>query len=154
MSDLPVPREEGVSVEPEAPQSPDPRLMERFLQVQAQELEFRKQELETRREELELRKQESGQAYEFAKDSLKVQEGDLKEYRQQEKRESWQVVIIVISVLLVVAAVLVYALHRDKDQFVLELFRLVLSALGGGGLGYGLGRRKGSKTEPTATETE
>ncbi|HEY4424198.1 MAG TPA: hypothetical protein VGN10_08325 [Pyrinomonadaceae bacterium] len=110
--------------------------------------------METRREELELRKQESEQAYLFAKDSLKVQAEDLKEYRHQERRESWQVVLVVISVLLVVAAVLVYALRHDKDQFVLDLARMVLSAAGGGGVGYALGHRRGSKTEPTATDTE
>lgn len=63
MSDLPILHEEEVPVEQEGPpQSPDPRLIERFLQVQSQELELRKQEMETRREELELRKQESEQA--------------------------------------------------------------------------------------------
>lgn len=155
MSDLPARREDGIPVEQEeTPQSPDPRLIDRFLQVQSQELEVRKQELETRREELELRKQESEQAFVFAKDSLKVQSEDLKDYRRQERRESWQVVLVVISVLLVVAAVLIYALSQDKDQFVLELTRVVLSALGGGGVGYALGHRRGSKTEPTATDAE
>lgn len=56
--------------------------------------------------------------------------------------------------LLVVAAVLVYALSQDKDQFVLDLARMVLSAAGGGGLGYAIGHRRGSKTEPAVTDTE
>jgi len=122
------------------------KIFERFMAVQAQDLEVRQQEIEVRREELELRKQESAQGFEFAQESLKVQASDLKEVRAQERRESWQVVAILISILFVVAGVIIYALNLNKDQFVLELARVILTALGGGGVGYVIGHRKATKT--------
>ena len=147
-SELPARREPDAPTEQEAaPKTPDPRLFERLLQVQSQDLEVRKQELEIRRDELELRKQESTQGFEFAQQSLTVQAEDLKEYRKQEKRESWQLVVIILSVLLIVGGILVYALGLNKDQFVLELTRIVLTALGGGGVGYVVGHKRGAKTE-------
>lgn len=120
-------------------------MFERFIAVQAQDLEVRKQEIELRREELELRKQESAQGFEFSKEALKIQATDLKEARAQEKIESWQVVFIVISTLLVVGGVITYAINLNKDQFVLELARVIVTALGGGGIGYVAGHRRATK---------
>jgi preprotein translocase subunit SecY len=76
---------------------------------------------------------------------LDVQSSDLKEVRAQEKRESWQVSIIILAVFLIVAAVLTYAIRSDKDQFVLELTRIILTAFGGGGVGYVAGNRSRKK---------
>jgi hypothetical protein len=147
-SELPARRESENPAEQRAAATvPDPRLIESFLQVQAQDLEVRKQEIEIRREELDLRRQESTQGFTFAQESLKVQAEDLKEIRKQQKRESWQGLVIVLSILLVVAGVLVYAINLNKDQFVLELARVILTALGGGGVGYVIGHRKASKSE-------
>lgn len=147
MADLAVPQQPDVPQKDEAGKPVErQKMFERFMAVQSQDLEVRKQEIEVRRDELELRKQESAQGFEFAQESLKIQAADLKEVRSQEKRESWQVLVILISVLLVVAGVIVYAINLNKDQFVLELARVILTALGGGGVGYVIGHKRASKS--------
>jgi hypothetical protein len=143
-SDLPA-RQQAAS-DPSEQETPSKRqLFERFLESQEQEFEIKKQEIAIRREELELRKQESVQGYEFAQKSLGIQAADLKEVRAQEKRESWQFLTLALALILIVAAVLTYAIGSNKDQFVLELTRIILTALGGGGVGYVAGHRNRKK---------
>jgi hypothetical protein len=124
---------------------PDQESLDRFLEVQTRELELRKSELDIRREELNVRREESRQGYEFAQQSLRAQAEDLKEVRKGERRDSSYLLITILAALITLAVVLLVSLYWNKEQFVLELVRVILAALGGGGVGYAAGRKKKDK---------
>jgi len=126
---------------------PTREIIERLIHVQSQDIDVRRQELELKREEIDLRKQESAQGYDFAKKSLEVQAEDLKTVRVQESKDSRYILIIILSTLVIITAFLCYALYYDKEQFVLELAKLVIAAVGGGGVGYAVGNRKAKKEQ-------
>lgn len=156
-NDLPAkrePPEEGGS----PAKLPTRELIERFIQAQSRDFEIRRQELDQnleirreelalKRQELDLRQQESTQGYDFARKSLEVQSQDLKTVRVQESKDSRYIVVIILSALVIITAFLCYALYYDKEQFVLELAKLVIAAVGGGGVGYAVGNRKAKKEQ-------
>lgn len=135
MSDLPEkppPEENGT------PRVTNPELLERFLEVQSRELDIRAQELE-------LRKQESTQAHEFATGSLQAQIGDVKEVRQQQRRDSRYTFILVLVIVIVAGLFTMYSLYLNKEQLVLDILKVLAGAGGGGGIGYAYGFRKAKK---------
>jgi hypothetical protein len=129
-------------------------VLEKFFQLQSQELDyrsqeldFRKEELSVRREEIDLTKQESERAHEYAKLALAGQQTDWKTYREQQKVSTRYSFISVTLILLCLTGFIVYAMYLNKEQFVLDIIKVLAGALGGGGIGYAIGHKKAKKDQ-------
>jgi hypothetical protein len=123
------------------------RMIDQFLQNQSRELDLRTQELDMQR-------QSGDQAHHYAIESLAVQErvlqAELSSNRQQ--RRDW--FILIGACVLVVAGFLAFAVWKDKDQVVMEIFKALMYVVVGGG-GYAIGhRRQAPRSPPTQDDPE
>jgi len=149
MSDLPAKKKPD---ENNPPSGPSPAILERFLENQTRELDLRVRDQDLRREELELRRQESKQAHDYANRTLDAQVEFLKGSGQQEKRDSRYMFIILFMLVITIGGFTAYALYLNKEQFVLDVIKVLAGVAGGGGVGYAIGRSRQAKQEKLKPE--
>ncbi len=123
-----------------------PTQIDRFLDLQAQELALRAQEMT-------LRKQEIANTHEYTQAALQAQLQDReaeRTYRRRTRREWYIFMWLLLAALL--GAVL-YMLYIDKDQFAGELLKAVLYVVPAAAGGYFAGKQKG-KADKVQDEEE
>ena len=93
-------------------------LFKTFLENQSKELELRGQELE-------IAKQRDAHNFEYSKFTTEAQIKDLTDERKHQ-REFWQIAFKLISCgIAALTLVICLALYLGREQFVLEIFRIV-----------------------------
>ncbi len=120
------------------PTPPDPEIIDRFLQVQMEEIAVRKVELD-------LQKDEIARSYDHARSVLDAQFSD----RAAQRSHGVSVLKIVLAgafaILLIGSVFTAYLLHLGKDEVAIEIIRMVGYGLFGGLGGYGLSEHKRRK---------
>lgn len=132
---------------PERPKSelPSPEIVGEMLRLQHRQIDLREKELEHKKEE-------ASRGFEFAKASLSAQVDDVKTVRTQQAQSARYGIVIAVIALVIIAGIVMYSLYLGKEQFVLELAKLIIAALGGGGVGYAIGQRKSQTQQQQADE--
>ncbi len=114
----------------------DSELLRDLVEVQREGIQSQRAEHELRHKEIEVNA-------DFATRALHAQQEDRKRYLQhiekKDKRQFWGGLIAVIAVLLF----LMYTLYIDKEEFALELIRIVLYGTGGYLIGRFIPRQSG-----------
>ena len=116
--------------------APDPELLERFLQLQ-------ENELAVRQEELSIRKQETANSHEFSKKGLDAQLEDRQRERQANQKSRRDRLVFAGFVVLVLVAFIVFALYMNKDAIALEIIKGAIFLISG----YFAGRFHQKKTD-------
>lgn len=140
---------------PERPpksEPPSPEVVTEMLRLQHRQFDLRSREIDIRERELEHKREEAERGFEFAKNALAAQVDDVKQVRIQQSQSTRYGVIITFAGLVIVAATVLYSLYLGKEQFVLELAKLIIAAVGGGGVGYAIGHRKASQQQTEIVE--
>ena len=116
----------------------DVSLMEKFIDVQTQELVLREKEWE-------LDKQKDNHQYELANKSIDAQVKDIE--RQREHHRSTQKIyyLLIGFVLLIISAFCVLLIFKNQVELIKKLFELFFFFLGGGASGYAYAYHKLSK---------
>lgn len=126
-----------------------PDAFAQFLAVQAKQNEIREKEVEVQKFNAETERTKMENAHEYALKSLDAQVNDRKDERKTQSGDSrlgfWIVLIVVVGLLAIIA----YALSVNKEQFIVEIIKLLAVGGGGGGVGYAIGVRKGDKSGST-----
>ena len=112
-----------------------PAMVSKFLQNQEKELEIRKQNAD-------LQKQQEANAFEFSKRALEAEAADRKHRRETQNGARKTSYIFIFLCLIVLASLIVYAISKDKDAFVMEMAKLMGAFFCGGAGGFALGRHK------------
>ncbi len=140
---LPSPAGNGASYDPHSlPASPEITVaqLDRFLELQAQELGLRAREMDLRQQELQ-------NAHAYSEQSLRAQLEDRdaeRRHQHQERVASYGFVAFLFTALL---AVLLTALLMGKDEFARELLKAVLYVVPAGAGGYFAGLRRGKNKD-------
>lgn len=124
---------------------------EKVIQVLPESiLDFQLKEIKLKEMEIELKKKQADNNYEFAKESLKYQSEDQKEFRKQElSRERTEIIAIFLSVFILFAFFTV-AMLLNKEEILFDIMKSAGYLFGGGITGYGIGM----KTQRTKTKQE
>jgi ABC-type transport system involved in cytochrome bd biosynthesis fused ATPase/permease subunit len=117
-------------------------LMEKFLNLQ-------EQELAQRGRELELRKQSEDHQYQYAKAALDVQSNDAKSERIHRQSQRRTVLLGIGVIVLMVLAFMAYCVGLGKESVAMELIKSAVLLLSGGAGGYAVGARGRSRAEPS-----
>jgi hypothetical protein len=144
MSDLPE--------RPPKSEPPSPEVVTEMLRLQHRQLDLRSREIDIRELELEHKREEAERGFDFAKSALAAQVDDVKQIRTQQSKTTRYGMIITLAGLVIIAATVIYSLYLGKEQFVLELAKLIIAALGGGGVGYAIGHRKAHQQQEEIVE--
>ncbi len=105
-------------------------------------LDFQLKEIKLKEMEIELKKKQADNNYEFAKESLKFQSEDQKEFRKQElSRERTEIITVFLSVLTLLAFFTV-AMLLNKEEILTDMMKAVGYLFGGGITGYSIGMKK------------
>ena len=105
-------------------------------------LDFQLKEIKLKEMEIELKKKQADNNYEFAKESLKFQSEDQKEFRKQElSRDRTEIIIIFLSVLILFAFFTI-AMLLNKEEILSDMMKSAGYLFGGGITGYGIGMKK------------
>lgn len=120
----------------------DPALFAQLLENQRRELALKEKEIDLEREKIRAAQKSDERQLLYAQQQLEATERDRKDdrtYRQTLESKSLKLLIVFI---IAVTAFLIYAVAHDKEQMVIEIFKVV--AYGGSfGLGgYAWGRYK------------
>jgi hypothetical protein len=140
---LPSPAGNGGSYDPHSlPASPEITVtqLDRFLELQAQELGLRAREMDLRQQELQ-------NAHAYSEQSLRAQLEDRdaeRRHQHQERVASYGFVAFLFTALL---TVLLTALLMGKDEFARELLKAVLYVVPAGAGGYFAGLRRGKSKD-------
>lgn len=130
-------------------ESPEPAVIDRFLEQQGRELELKAQELE-------LKKQEDNNQLEFAKLALAAQERDRNGQRQFAKSRQVHRMLFVGGVIVLLVIALLMVVNWGKDALAMALVEKI-GLLGGGFIGgFGAARYKGAeqKEQPELPDPE
>lgn len=119
---------------------PDPELINRFIELQTQEISVR-------REELGLKKQEIANTHEYAKMALEAQVQDLGDSRKHSKSTRRDRLIFAGFIVILLGAFIVYALYLGKDQIAIEILKAIVYLLAGGLGGYALKTKSSEKKD-------
>jgi len=117
-------------------------LFSTFLGNQTEELKLKGEELKLRSEEQKLRNENDARQYEFATRALAAQSSDAVHARDAHVRLAKFRYNLTFGIAILVAGTLVYAMASGCKEFAMEALKLAVVCLGGGGLGYGVGRSK------------
>lgn len=120
------------------PRLPPNELIEQLVKNQAEELVIR-------REELKLEEQKIRNTHEYAQASLNAQASDRVNAREHYKITQRYKYIFLGVLSVVVAGLLTYALHLDKEVFAREFVEKIVTILISGGGGYAIGKHQGKK---------
>ena len=108
-------------------------------------LDNQRKELELRTNELEITKQEEQHSYDVARLSLRTQADNIERDRQH-KIALWRLFMKFAAFIAVIAALLMgFALWLGKEQFILEVLRIVF--YGGSGVAVGAYYQKSKKSK-------
>ena len=110
--------------------------LDRFLELQAQELGLRAREMDLRQQELQ-------NAHTYSEQSLRAQLEDRDADRRHQHRERVAWYAFVAFLFTALLTVLLIALLMGKDEFARELLKAVLYVVPAGAGGYFAGRRRG-----------
>lgn len=92
--------------------------------------------------QIELERQKDQHTYEYSLKNLELTAQNNREIREVIKgNRNASVFIILISILAVFIFVM-YALYLGKDQFLSDILKVIVGGLGGGGLGYAIGKHR------------
>lgn len=114
--------------------------LDRFLELQAQELGLRAREMDLKQQELQ-------NAHAYSEQSLRAQLQDRdadRKHQHKERLASYGFVAFLFTALLVV---LLTALLQGKDEFARELLKAVLYVIPAGAGGYFAGRQRAKNKE-------
>lgn len=120
--------------------------------LQSQELALRNEQLQIERDKLDLEKARDQRGYEFGLKSLEAQAADRMHSRNCERGKRTDSHKLVCGLVLIICAVVVYALSLGKDAIAMELVKSVLMIVAGGAAGYGLGVRKSSRDDEASND--
>lgn len=115
--------------------------------LQGQELALRNEQLQIEREKLELERDRDQRGYEFGVKSLDAQAKDRVHARECERGQRKDAQKLIIWILVIIAALIAYAMYLDKDAMAEELIKAVVFLAAGGAAGYGLAIKKKSKED-------
>jgi hypothetical protein len=107
-----------------------PAVVERLVENQAQQLQLKA-------EELELQRQKDKNAFEFGKESLKVQAQDREKQREHDRIVRLQVLVFAGVIVLLIISLLVFSLWMGKDAFAGEVLKGAVFLVSGFAGGYG-----------------
>lgn len=110
-------------------------------------LDFQLKEIKLKEMEIELKKKQADNNYEFAKESLKFQSEDQKEFRKQELlKERAEIITIFLSVFILFAFFTV-AMLLNKEEILFDIMKSAGYLFGGGITGYGIGLKTRNRHE-------
>jgi uncharacterized membrane protein YcjF (UPF0283 family) len=113
---------------------PSPALLEKFINVQEQELIIRGQEID-------LRKQSDGNAHEYAKAALEANVKDREAERTHIANITKSRYIFAGIIIFFLIILFCFALFLNKDQIVMEIIKAIILFGSGGISGYAFGKR-------------
>lgn len=125
----------------------NPETIERFFEHQRRDLEIRAQEIALRQQQLEIDRLEKVNAHEYAKIALDAQLLDRERERQAGRATGRLGGMFMVSLLITLGAFMILALWLNKDTLLMEIVRSVTLVLGGGGVGYGIGRNRAAPSK-------
>ena len=138
-----IPSENPHSVVP-PPQYPV-EIFEKFIQVQAEEIEFKKQELV-------LRQQQEQNRFSYAKEALTAQKEDRHEERISNQKIVRYFFTTVIAIVLIIAVILGIAIFLNKREIAIKIIEYLIIFSAGGAGGYSVGRSR--KIKSVASEED
>ena len=115
------------------PETLTPELLGQFFQNQAKEIELRQSELN-------LKKQVDDHSFEFAKAALSAKSTDRNAEREHDRETQKTRLIFASIIVVVITALITYALSIGKDNFAMELIKAVIFILSGGAGGFAIGK--------------
>ena len=95
-------------------------------------------------DEIALRDREGERQLEYALSNLAALKQDAHEHREHLAKTSRTNTLANLAVIVLLLGFILIALSMGKDQFILELTKYTLAALGGGGVGYIWGFKRGA----------
>ena len=117
-------------------------MLERFFANQSEELNIKNKELDLKKQEIDLKKQEDDHAFEYSREALHAQTGDNSNKRDYFSKKRKHRYYFIFAVSIIVALVVCYALHLNKDHIALEIIKAIaFTGIGGAG-GYYIGKSK------------
>ncbi len=122
-----------------APQATAPQL-DRFLDLQTQELNLRAREMD-------LRLQELNNAHNFSEQALSAQLQDREAERRHQRGEQHSWYVFVGLLVLVLLTAMLTSLYLDKEEFARELLKALLYVAPAGAGGYFYGRNREKKKQ-------
>ena len=106
-------------------------------------LEIKLREIEIKEKEIDMKLKQSEINMEFAKETMKSQSEDLRDFMNLEsKRDKLFMAAISLTVFLCFT-IIMGAMYFNKDELMMELLRALGYVFGSGITGYGLGLQKG-----------
>lgn len=120
-------------------QQPAPQAIDRFLDLQRQEMDIRAKELETHSKEIEYNSR-------YAQNALEAHAQDRKDERDHQTRRRKGLYIIIGVVVAMLLVFLFAAAYIGKENLAIEVVKLLVAFLGGGGGGYAIGKSASHKT--------
>lgn len=120
----------------------DPALFAQLLENQRRELALREKEIDLEQEKIRASQKSDERQLLYAQQQLEATERDRKDdraYRQTLESKSLKLFIIFI---VAVTAFLIYAVGHDKEQMVIEIFKVIAYGGSFGIGGYAWGRYK------------
>lgn len=124
-------------------QRPSRNDISRFLDIQSRELDFKFAELDLRAKEMDLAGIQATESLEAQREYSLAQAGC---YKQDSRQRFWVTILSVVGVVFLFA----YALYSGNKDVIVEIVKLVSVAVGGGGIGFYLGLRRGHSTSDDA----
>jgi len=112
-----------------------PEQIDAFFELQRQELEVRNNELEVRRVEIDANVKMAEKSIETELQSQTLQQTHSLEVHGNRKS-------IIILVIICITAFSTAALFLDKDAVVLEIIKIGIAFLGGGGVGFAYANKR------------
>lgn len=91
---------------------------------------------------IELEAQKDAYNFQFAMRNLELTAQDNREQRAHFAGNRRAGMAVILAVVIAVFIFFMYALHLGKDVFLTEMMKVVVSAFGGGGIGYAIGIKK------------
>lgn len=120
----------------------DPALFAQLLENQRRELALREKEIDLEREKIRATQKSDERQLLYAQQQLEATERDRKDdraYKQTLESKSLKLFVIFI---VAVTAFLIYAVGHDKEQMVIEIFKVIAYGGSFGIGGYAWGRYK------------
>ena len=109
---------------------------EDFLEVQLKEIEIKEKEIDLKLKQSEIN-------IEFAKESLKRQSQDLRDFLNVENKRDKLFIAAISLIIFLCFTIIMGAMYFNKDELMMELLRAFGYVFGSGITGYGLGLQKG-----------
>lgn len=128
------------SIVPAPPLQPalQPEIVKLFLENQSSEISLREKETFIKSKELDVREKEIDKAHEYSLKSLEAQAADRIDNRQKFSSDIKVILLFLSFIALVIAFLIIYALHEGQTQLVLECVKAAVFIITGGVGGYGL----------------